>query len=295
MAKLTRRSYKRKKVAFAAVILGGVALVSSGFAAWILTGNANQGNSGGVNVGTIQNDTLKMKVYCADGTGNKKGDAITDKANTGDYFSFDADEKDTKQITTEGLQKGETHPDRIYHGSRDSEHPEKLSNTYVIEVTSKTDSLGSFNITMDTGDKSFESVVKAKFITLPDCFKSSGVVVSPDDGSGNWPSSASGLSNDKCLISKTGDEKDGFTWTFTYTISFKWGDRFNGKNPCYFFDSDDTSINSETTRADAEIGDGYGDAKGFEVDNEVIDADLNWFTAQVGGASYNLQFAVYGK
>ena len=37
MAKLTRKSYKRKKIAFAAVILGGVALVSSGFAAWLVT------------------------------------------------------------------------------------------------------------------------------------------------------------------------------------------------------------------------------------------------------------------
>ena len=40
MAKLTRKSYKRKKVAFAAVVLGGVALVSSGFAAFVLSANA---------------------------------------------------------------------------------------------------------------------------------------------------------------------------------------------------------------------------------------------------------------
>lgn len=293
MAKLTRRSYKRKKVAFAAVILGGVALVSSGFAAWILTGNANQGNTGGVNVGTVQNDTLKMKVYCTDDSGGKKGDAIVDKDGTGDYFSFDADEKDTKQNINTDL---ETHPDRIYYGSRISEsgHPEKLSNTYIIEVTSKTDSLGSFNITMGTGDKSFDSAVNAKFITLPDCFKSGGVVVSPET-SGNWPGTVSGLTNDNCKISKTGDEATGFTWTFTYTISFKWGDRFNGKNPCYFFDSDDTSINSTMTRTDKEIGDGYESAKGFEIDNAVIDADLNWFADQVRGATYNLQFAVYGK
>ena len=63
MAKLTRKSYKRKKVAFAAVVLGGVALVSSGFAAFVLSAGAEQKNPGNLEIGSVINGSLKMNVF----------------------------------------------------------------------------------------------------------------------------------------------------------------------------------------------------------------------------------------
>ncbi len=86
MAKLTRKSYKRKKIAFAAVILGGVALVSSGFAAWVLSTNAKANASGGVTVGQVEKGNLKLTVT------SKIGEA--DTALDQGHFDFDTRKDD---------------------------------------------------------------------------------------------------------------------------------------------------------------------------------------------------------
>ena len=96
MAKLTRKSYKRKKVAFAAVVLGGVALVSSGFAAFVLSAGAEKNVGGGIEVGKSVKGALSMEIFnydanAEDGKGTKLDGTATDA-----YFSFDADEKDTE-------------------------------------------------------------------------------------------------------------------------------------------------------------------------------------------------------
>ncbi len=62
MAKITRKSYRRKRVVLGAVLLGGVALVSTGFAAWVLSANANETISSNVKVGVISDNEMKIKL-----------------------------------------------------------------------------------------------------------------------------------------------------------------------------------------------------------------------------------------
>ena len=62
MAKITRKSYRRKRVVLGAVLLGGVALVSTGFAAWVLSANANETISSNVKVGVISDNEMTIEL-----------------------------------------------------------------------------------------------------------------------------------------------------------------------------------------------------------------------------------------
>lgn len=60
MAKLTRNSYKRKIIVFGLMVFMAIALVSTGFAAWIMSTNAKHEQNGNVTVGTVTDSSLKL-------------------------------------------------------------------------------------------------------------------------------------------------------------------------------------------------------------------------------------------
>lgn len=313
MAKLTRKSYKRKKVAFAAVVLGGVALVSSGFAAFVLSAGAEQKNNGNLGVGTVINGSLKMNVYSYNGeAAEHKGDPIEKGADLKEYFRFDADGKDTKTNKVGNGKKGEPGKEetvnRVYYQSETDRLPETLEQTFVVEITSSTDSLASFNVKM-TIDKGLSTAVAAGFITLPDCTETSGVTMTPSGESKSW-TDKTGLRNDTCTVKKEKGAEE-YKWTFEYKVKFAWGARFNNTNPCYFFDNAATSAYSDkdvktprTAATNEGIGNCYGTAgsagavtltPGWDVSIDTINADLNdWFYPLANGAKFNLTFTAEG-
>ena len=58
MAKITRRSYKRKKVVLGVSIFASIALISTGFAAFVITKNAEANKDGNVVVGTVKDAAI---------------------------------------------------------------------------------------------------------------------------------------------------------------------------------------------------------------------------------------------
>lgn len=301
MAKLTRKSYKRKKVAFAAVVLGGVALVSSGFAAFVLSAGAEQKNQGNLEVGSVINGSLKMNVYSYNGeASDHKGAPIEKDKPLTEYFRFDAKGEDTKKNPNgNGTKNGEL-CNRVYYQQEDDRLPETLEHTFVVEITSPTDSLASFNVKM-TINNSLSDAVTAGFITLPACTDGSGATVSASGTENKWTAPI-GLRNDNCTVKKE-TVTEGYKWTFEYKVAFAWGTRFNNTNPCYFFDNEATSkITSEaaTPRTDTEIGNCYGTSAetltpGWDVSIDTINADLNdWFYPKANNNGFNLTFTAEG-
>lgn len=316
MAKLTRKSYKRKKVAFAAVVLGGVALVSSGFAAFVLSAGAEKNVGGNIHVGDSVKGALSMEIFnfnanAEDGKGAKIDGTATDA-----YFSFDADAKDIEGKTeNQGNtgKNGEKVPgvfsNRAYYKeTATSKNPEKLSNTFVIEIKSTIDSLSSLNIKLTTSGegKDFETPVNNGFITLPGCHGSAGVTIGEsvfDAATASAPAESTTSGNDSYVVTKTKDEV-GYTWTIKYTFAFAWGTRFNNMNPCYFFDNKATSkidgVAATPRTSEAGSGNFYGTSKdaltaGWDVDIDTINADWNWLKGKVDGATYNINFAAEAK
>lgn len=308
MAKLTRKSYKRKKVAFAAVVLGGVALVSSGFAAFVLSANADQNNNGGVEVGILENKALTMQVFKVDASGNKVGEPLAGGKIEDYYFSFDADEADmegnaankSKTAGENGLIFEGLYSNRAFYVNKSgNDHPERLSNTFVIEISSATESLDSFNVKLTTGgtDKDFKTPVDNGFITLPGCSGAGSKIT-------DFATASQTFGNDSCIVKKTGDETNGFTWTFKYTVSFAWGTRFSNMNPCYFFDNEATSApltgTAKPRTEEAGSGNCYGTSAteltpGWNVNDRVIGKDWDWLRSNVNDATYNIQFSAQAK
>ena len=62
MAKLTRNSYKRKIILFGVFVFISIALISTGFAAWVMSSDAQDDASGNVSVGLVNDSSLKIEI-----------------------------------------------------------------------------------------------------------------------------------------------------------------------------------------------------------------------------------------
>ncbi len=67
MARLTRNSYKRKIIMFGIFIFAAIALISTGFAAWVMSTNAKDSTGGNVSVGAVADASLKILNINLDG------------------------------------------------------------------------------------------------------------------------------------------------------------------------------------------------------------------------------------
>ena len=254
MAKLTRKSYKRKKIAFAAVILGGVALVSSGFAAWVLSSNVKQETNGSVNVGAVVNGNLKMNITSNIGGAN----VDLDKG----YFNFD-----TKNDDNTGRVRAEA--------GQTAEKSESLSISYVITIKSPIDNFKDLTVSMTTkkgGAEDTTTLSSAKtqgYIVLPDCAEKT-VTLAKDKTPSLNPDVATAFTVKTDGTEKgTGeDDKDveyKYSWTTTYTVNFKWGSLFDGLNPGEYYDK-------------GYSGEGYDkehNPKGLDIADGVVKTTLN--------------------
>lgn len=230
MAKLTRKHYKRKKIAFAAVILGGVALVSSGFAAWVLSANATEKATGGVTVGEVKDASLEMTItrqeYNFD---TSKWDSKPDDLN-GAKFCFEPKKDDTQGKTVDGQDQN-----RVFN---DGQNYEQLEVRYVVVVSSTNEkAFKQLNVKMEetTTDKKIDTAINTKnWVTAPKCYAADGVTIASTD-------TTAGDEVNKVKTSSSTDTKGTkYTWTIIFSDSFGWGIAFNKLNPGNYFDEDPT-------------------------------------------------------
>ncbi len=122
MVKLTRNSYKRKIILFGVLIFTSIALISTGFAAWIMSANASKDKDGNINVGQVVDSSLTITTPTLsvpsltfepeknDNSGRVRGDGILDDIRT---VIVEADISPLKYLKTltvkfvvpEGIQK----------------------------------------------------------------------------------------------------------------------------------------------------------------------------------------------
>lgn len=87
MRKLTRRSYNRKLLVFGASMFMAVAMMSTGFAAWVMSSVTNADVDAPVKVGTVTDASMEITV-----------DQWVDDAWTGETLTFDAPEGDLGRV-----------------------------------------------------------------------------------------------------------------------------------------------------------------------------------------------------
>lgn len=62
MARLTRNSYKRKIILFAVFVFISIALISTGFAAWVMSSDTQTNADGNLSVGVVSDSSLKIEI-----------------------------------------------------------------------------------------------------------------------------------------------------------------------------------------------------------------------------------------
>lgn len=191
--KLTRKHYNRKILSFGLVLFLAVALLSTGFAAWIMSTGAEEENGGNVSIGAVTDGSLEFTEVKWTGDNN--------------LISFDAEANDvTGSIKWDGS------------------NAENL----IIEITGKIspkEYLDDLTIVMEI-PASVKAAADAGYIVLPDCAKEGGVVLVEN-----------GVANDGGTVFAAVKGADGDDyWTFSYKVIFKWGEKFNGKNPSIYLD-----------------------------------------------------------
>ena len=176
MAKLTRKSYKRKKIAFAAVILGGVALVSSGFAAWVLSANATGNATGGVTVGEVKDASLEMTITRQEyNFKTSEWDNKLDDLN-GAKFCFEPKKNDVQGTPADGQTQN-----RVFN---DGTNFEQLEIRYVIVVSSTNKSaFKELKVQMTETTKpdlKIPTALTNKWVNAPKCYANEGVTISSE-------------------------------------------------------------------------------------------------------------------
>ena len=106
MAKLTRNSYKRKIILFGVFVFMSIALISTGFAAWVMSQNAKEEVSGNVNVSTMTDASVSIKIYQSDNLGaiwQKDGADATHSGINSGYIGTES--RNLEELTTAGYSR----------------------------------------------------------------------------------------------------------------------------------------------------------------------------------------------
>lgn len=215
--RLTRNAYKRKLILFGLLLFLAIGLISTGFAAWMMSANAESESDGNVNVGLITTANLEfesLELYKVEeyydsetSTYSTREVLVTDLEHEleGFYFAFEPHLSDTTGRVHYG--ENEIGPESMTMIVRGTLGP--------IEVLSNL----TISLTLPAG---VAKAVEAGYIVVPNCANRSVVLTY-----GN------GL-----------ELKEGSTSVveFEYKVEFTWGSAFNFMNPGIYFDEDPSGV-----------------------------------------------------
>lgn len=199
MAKLTRKSYQRKAMVVGATAFAGIALVATGFAAWVISSSASKILNGKVNIGKVDDKSITLNASVS-----------SEKKN----FSFEPLENDVSGRVRWDKTNSENLKITVSGDFSPAFYVNRFSIMLRIGTESEITEAGTGKTKWETN---FENAANTKkFITLPTevwCQEKTFVI---DD----LPNKASAT-----------DTKE-----FTLDIAFGWGDTFGKVNPSTYYD-----------------------------------------------------------
>lgn len=150
MSKITRRSYKRKKIIMGLALFGAIGLVSTGFAAWVLSASASNTQNPNIKVGAVSDKSMKFENVKIYGLIND----ATDPVETSNY-SFNPRYGDNTG--------------RVRFGSNDgADEGERLSLKVTGQIT-EAQNLGDLTVAFDAIPDELAQAVTAGYVVLPAC------------------------------------------------------------------------------------------------------------------------------
>lgn len=227
MKKVTRHAFSKKAIMITASLFVTLALITTGFAAWLISSGASGEGTGNITTATIDDARLGLTVAMAEGK---------------DFVCF-------------GPQADDNHPDIRYKAPVGDEKDDKEVLVATVTGTIKNyDRLKEFNITIKISDKALtaagyewtetgEGSLKSRTYTYNAgnaCISLPEYAVDTDGRFLPLPSDPFNKTTAPKTIS-AGDSMftDGATENekkFTFDVTFGWGEKFEGCNPGRYLD-----------------------------------------------------------
>ena len=219
--KMTRNSYKRKIIVLGIMIFMSIALVTTGFAAWVMSRNAqNEDATGNISVGTVQDNAIKF----VDGSIKFYTELADDLSEKSKDFKFEPTKGDK-----EGIVK-----------ANDTEYE-------LLELTVKGQIKGyEFLIENAGGDKLLKVKLDLREATGVAAAAASGYI--SDKLTFAQDSTTQEVAFDQFVeikVTKVEGQED-YDGEFEFTVSFSWGTQFGKVNPSDYYDKFTTLHNYMT-------------------------------------------------
>lgn len=228
MKKVTRHAFSKKAIMITASLFVTLALITTGFAAWLISSGASGEGTGNITTATIDDARLGLTVAMAEGK---------------DFVCF-------------GPQADDNHPDIRYKKPKAGEKDDKEVLTATVTGTIKNyDRLKEFNITIKISDKALTAAgytwtgtnegessrtytynAEKAYISLPE------YAVDTDGRFLPLPSDMSKTTAPKTISAGDSMFTDGATENekrFTFDVTFGWGEKFKGCNPGRYLDREE--------------------------------------------------------
>lgn len=229
MKKVTRHAFSKKAIMITASLFVTLALITTGFAAWLISSGASGEGTGNITTATIDDARLGLTVAMAEGK---------------DFVCF-------------GPQENDTVPDIRYRDPKEGEKDDKEVLIATVTGTIKNfDRLEKFNVTIKISDKALTAAgyewtetgegssksrtytysAEKAYIALP------GYAVDTDGRFLPLPSDTSKTTAPKTISAEDSMFTDGTTENekkFTFDVTFGWGEKFKGCNPGRYLDREE--------------------------------------------------------
>ena len=226
MKKVTRHAFSKKAIMITASLFVTLALITTGFAAWLISSGASGEGTGNITTATIDDARLGLTVAMVEGK---------------DFVCF-------------GPQADDNHPDIRYKGPvGDEKDDREVLVATVTGTINNYDRLEKFNITIKISDKALtaagytwtetnEGSLKSRTYTYNAgnaCISLPEYAVDTDGRFLPLPSDTSKTTAPKTISAGDSMFTDGATENekkFTFDVTFGWGEKFEGCNPGRYLD-----------------------------------------------------------
>lgn len=277
MKKVTRHAFSKKAIMITASLFVTLALITTGFAAWLISSGASGEGTGNITTATIDDARLGLTVAMAEGK---------------DFVCF-------------GPQADDTVPHIMYEAPKEGEKDDKEVLVATVTGTIKNyDRLEKFNITIKISDKALKAAgyewtepnegssesrtytykPEKAYIALPE------YAVDTDGRFLPLPSDTSKTTAPKTISAGDSMFTDGATENekkFTFDVTFGWGEKFEGCNPGKYLDREEgpDHLPSKTYTVDEKMEIMTKLRRLFEDESGNVDADNLKFVVTVEAVS----------
>lgn len=217
MKKTTRKSFSRKAIVAVMSVFLTVSLTAVGFASWLISNNDSKKGTGNVNASDVSDAILGVTINDSDNLGKINfGPAKNDETGTIRYNKAEADDFEALEITVSGSIKK-------FATLKQMEIKIKVPDSVITAAGYKATDGGE-------GVKTYtEDPALPKYITLP---------AGAADEKGNLIDTANKVeysATDTTVFTPGTDD----TATFSFKVTFGWGELFGNKNPGRYLDGED--------------------------------------------------------